>query len=733
MNTLRLKHVVLTGLLVAFVLAPAWGAFQARPQSNPGAARPDLLGVVPADSIFCLRINNFDYTISQMDQFIAGLSPVPMALSMLVRMQFGGILGDPQLAGVNMSGTFGAFALPIPGAADPNDSVFTGVLIPVTTYDAFVASPNVSQPDGRGLSQITPQGTMPPMPPMVATRLGGFALVTGAEYADMLVTVATSILAGRSPVLATIPGIADSELAAAPIWVFVDARKASAMAPAADARMGAAGAMPAAPTAMPIAPGMMNFDIASMAKNVPVMSVTLGLEPKPNVFTIMARVSAIPGTDLAQTFVRGSAAMQGIYDSIGAKAPAQMGAELATVQALLPKASQADVVGKYDLMKLNEMVGLLGIPIDLPQPTAPSKSAIAYAVTADSGRLAADIALPKEHVAEIAAYLSQLNMGAALGAGPGDSMTMEVDTTQADVPDTPDDEPDDEIAKITASPFGNLPRTTVAEVQPKEVTIPVIETDTSLFGGGGLTSVTSTAAPTQVADRKVRVAGVRLIRYSDLKLGVLPLGRGDGYTLSLIADLPAPAVKVAGGQIEKALTNNGKSLMPEDEWDRKVRFGRLSKDYKTAIFDVELLLPDQGALGLEELAGVLEYFTASGTKDVDLGLVALKVGAKASQLGARISSIEIDPYENNAPVVALTLNVPDETVESVELYDKNGQRLRITQYGYVSHGNTATVRFFVDGEIPAEAGIVVHIFEGLERHNLPFTIRAISLAGLPMQ
>jgi len=723
-NTLRLKHVVLCGLLVASVLAPAWGAFQGRPA--PGAARADVFGVVPADSVFCLRINNFDYTISQMDQFITGLSPVPLGLPMMVRMLFGGITGDPQLAGVNMNGTFGAFSLPMPGAADPNDSVFTGLLIPVTTYDAFVASPTVGPPDARGISQITPQATMFPIPPMVATQAGGFALVTGAEYADMLATVADSISSGSSPALGSIPGVTTSDVAAAPIWVFIDAQKAATMAPA-------AAAMPAGPGALPMGAGMMNLDVASMAKNVPVMSMTLGLEPKPNVFTIMARVSAIPGTELAQTFVRGSAPMQEIYDSIGARTPAQAGAQLSAVSALLPKASQADVVGTYDLIKLNEMVGSLGIPINLPQPAAPSKSAIAYALTVDSGRLAADIALPKEHVTEIVAYLGQLDMGAALGAGPGDSMTMEVNTTQADVPDAPDDEPDDEIAKITASPFGDLPRTTVVEVQPKEVTMPVVETNTSLFGDGGLAPVTSTAAPTQVANQKVRVAGVRLIRYSDLKLGVLPLGRGDGYTLSLIADLPGPAVKVAGGQVEKALTNNGKSLLPEDQWDRKVRFGRLSKDYKTAVFDVELLLPDQGTLGLEELAGTLEYLTATGTKDVDLGALALKAGANAAQLGARISSIEIDPYENNAPVVALTLNIPGETVESVELYDKSGQKLRITQYGNVSHGNTATVRFFVDGELPAEARIVVHIFEGLQKHNLPFTIKAISIAGLPMR
>ena len=269
----------------------------------------------------------------------------------------------------------------------------------------------------------------------------------------------------------------------------------------------------------------------------------------------------------------------------------------------------------------------------------------------------------------------------------------------------------------------------VRPVQPAQP----VQPSTSLFGDSGFNSVTTPVAPTKAVAQKVRVAGVRLIRYSDLKLGVLPLGRGDGYTLSLIAELPEPAVKVSGGQVDKAVTNNGANLLPEDQWDRKVRYGRLSKDYKTAVFDVELLLPDQDALGLQELAGTLEYFTASETKDADLGLVPLKVGAKGSQLDARISSIEIDPYANNAPIVGLTLNASGDAVESVELYDKSGQRLEILRYGSTSGGNATTVKFFIKDKLPAEARIVVHIFEGLQKHNLPFTIRAISIAGLPMQ
>ena len=720
MITSRIKEAVIIGLLVGLSCGVAGGASQA------GA---DLLGVVPAESVFCLRVNNFEYTINQIDQFLAGLSPVPLGLSMMVRMQFAGILGDPQLGGVDMNGTFGAFGLPMPGSMgpDPNENIFVGILVPVTDYNAFLAGPNVSQPDAQGISQITVQG----VPVMAVKQAGRFALVTGMAYYDMLATVADSIASGRSATLASVPGLADGDVAGAPVWAYIDAK---ALAPLLSAQISGGGAMPGGtepPTPYgtePTGPGaaapmpmMMGMDFAAMADDLPVQSVTLGLTPSANVLTIMVDITALPGTELAQTFVRGSAGLQEMFDAIGAKAPGLMGAEMSVISNLLPQAGRADVVGTYDLMQLVSLAAVvpMPLPIELPQIAAPSKSGIAYAVAADSGKMTIDIAVPKEHVAEIIASFKD--------AGPGDTTEAGFDDITMDELVVEEDDPNDEISMITSSPFGDLPQT-----EPGEVTVPVVETDTSLFGDT-FGDAADSAVERNIAEENVRVAGARLVRYSDLKLGVLPLGRGDGYTLSLVADLPSPVVKVSGGRVVKAVTNTGASLLPEKDWDRNVKFPRLSRDYKTAVFDIELLLPDQGVLGLEELAGTLEYLTASGTRDVDLGVVALEPDAKGSQLGAKISSIVVDPYQNNATVVGLTLDVDPEIIESVELFGENDERLELSRRGHISLGNTTTVKLSVEGELPAKARIVVRIFEGLEKNQLTFRITGISLAGQPMQ
>ena len=47
--------------------------------------------------------------MNQTDQFLAGVSPMPMGVSMLVRMQLAQLLGNPQLAGLSTNGNFAAF------------------------------------------------------------------------------------------------------------------------------------------------------------------------------------------------------------------------------------------------------------------------------------------------------------------------------------------------------------------------------------------------------------------------------------------------------------------------------------------------------------------------------------------------------------------------------------------------------------------------------------------------
>lgn len=91
-----LKVTIAAAMLISFTVADVPAQSPAKPADD------ELLRMVPAESLFCVRINNFDYTFSQIDQFLAGVSPVPVATSMMVRMQLAKFFGSPQLTGVNM-------------------------------------------------------------------------------------------------------------------------------------------------------------------------------------------------------------------------------------------------------------------------------------------------------------------------------------------------------------------------------------------------------------------------------------------------------------------------------------------------------------------------------------------------------------------------------------------------------------------------------------------------------
>jgi len=175
----RLNILVVLFFLFFFVQASA-------AQDNGG-----IIDVLPAETLFCVRINNFDYSIGQLDQFLMGASPLPMGVSMAARMGLAQITANPQLTGIDMSGHFGAFGIPLPAEDKPTTggpNFFIGFLIPVTGYDELVsASPSIQPADDKGISKITsatPPFEKDPDKPRIseqiglAARVGSFALVS---------------------------------------------------------------------------------------------------------------------------------------------------------------------------------------------------------------------------------------------------------------------------------------------------------------------------------------------------------------------------------------------------------------------------------------------------------------------------------------------------------------------------------------------------------------------------
>jgi hypothetical protein len=299
----RLRNVAPMGLLVLFIFTTALCA------QSP--ANNELLKMIPAKSLFCVRVNNFDYTLNQIDQFLAGVSPMPMGVSMLVRMHLANLLGSPQLNGLNTNGSFALFGVTVPGQTAQTDAVpdiFVGILAPISDYKQFIeGNPNCGQADDKGISKITINGA----PALLFAKAGNYVLVSWQNDYDKLVTMAKAISETSAAGLSGILNAAGAKQAQTePIWAYGNIQQVSeTFGPIISAKFEeikkTAASMNAnqpgvSPAGIQNIMNMYSGILETLLKET--KSVSLTINPKPDVLNITKTVSAVPGTNMAKMF-----------------------------------------------------------------------------------------------------------------------------------------------------------------------------------------------------------------------------------------------------------------------------------------------------------------------------------------------------------------------------------------------------------------------------------------------
>ncbi|MBE0534486.1 MAG: hypothetical protein IH624_02370 [Phycisphaerae bacterium] len=175
------------------------------------------LAFVPADCLFCVRINNFDGAMASVDKYAEGLAPVPVGLAMLARMPLAQIVGDPMLKNIRFDGDFVIFGAAAGTSEDVKKNAFVAVLLPVTDYESFLRDhPGASAPDDNGISKLSAGDDKPIS---LIRKMGSFALLAHKNYYDKVVAVSGSLDGGRSvaDVLDRRRGRASAQ---APIWAY---------------------------------------------------------------------------------------------------------------------------------------------------------------------------------------------------------------------------------------------------------------------------------------------------------------------------------------------------------------------------------------------------------------------------------------------------------------------------------------------------------------------------------
>jgi len=299
------KH--LRGTAAAWFLVLLGFASGLRAQISPRSKGDELLQILPAESLFCVRVNNLNSTLSSMDQFLAGILPKSSEVSMLVRMQFAKILGSPELNGVNMGGSFALFGVTPAGkppGPKPSDMLI-GVLVPITDYKQFIdGNPNLSPPDANGVSK----NTSSEFGAMCIKQVGNYALIGPSESSTFAATAKS--ISVKSATLGSALDAAEAQRAVKePLWMYGNIQQVSkAFGPLLFGQLEQMKKM---------MQSMESSKQGSMGPTVKIMdmyiaifetlmketeSLSLTVRPRPNACNLTVSVSAVPGTEMANMF-----------------------------------------------------------------------------------------------------------------------------------------------------------------------------------------------------------------------------------------------------------------------------------------------------------------------------------------------------------------------------------------------------------------------------------------------
>jgi hypothetical protein len=256
--------------------------------------------IVPADALFCLRINKLTTSLAQVDQFLTGLSP--FGVSMPVRSQLGQFLGAPEPAGIDMAGDIAVFG-PLPGGEKP-DLKRLGVLIPLSDFQQFLTNPNVAKPDAQGILKIGPEGKQS----IAGVQMGSYLLLTGVADQQALTEAKNWTTATGSASLAQ--RLSPDELKRAtdsPAWIYANVQIANKLfgpmiqqkikEVQASIQKQAAGQPFAGP------PEAVMQMYASLLDSLmqETQFVSIALDPSATALRLAGTVAAVPNTEMAKT------------------------------------------------------------------------------------------------------------------------------------------------------------------------------------------------------------------------------------------------------------------------------------------------------------------------------------------------------------------------------------------------------------------------------------------------
>ncbi|MHC4265320.1 MAG: hypothetical protein ACYSUK_05225 [Planctomycetota bacterium] len=417
MNKSLMYVIIFVAICIAYPFSAVLG------QTSLDSGEDKLLSIVPSDALFVLRVNQFETTFNQLDQFLAGTSP--LGLSMLVRMQLEGFLGDPALSNVNMKGNFAVFAIenPNPTAEDPMvPPVALMGCIPITDAEAFVEeNPNCSEPDENGIATITTKDMMGNDVQMLITDIESYGLVCTKDCYEILSNFRkyfdTESGSGVKfvPIVEVLNDIEVQKAENEPIWLYMHLPEVSDPFISSISQQFEMMKMMMPQQQIPgIESSEENNGLIEILKSFQYISGVL--VPSDTHCIFEAAIATKADSVLAPWFDPEGQAIQQMLQAINAQGPDQDPENLKQVTTFISDAQEMSYIGKYDLLNLFKLAAAMS-----PEPAEMelvSKSSLFYSIRFDKDLMNVKIAMPKEHLTEVVTasmfmqpQFSQMQMG----------------------------------------------------------------------------------------------------------------------------------------------------------------------------------------------------------------------------------------------------------------------------------------------------------------------------------
>lgn len=230
-----------------------------------------------------------------------------------------------------------------------------------------------------------------------------------------------------------------------------------------------------------------------------------------------------------------------------------------------------------------------------------------------------------------------------------------------------------------------------------------------------------------VAAEGIRIASLTMNFLDRQTNKDLPLFAERGWKATIVTALPAALTDVSSGVVSRAVAEDGSDLLPENDWDRRIHFPKLSDDGRFVVAELpEFTLPAGFSGTLRELSGEFTGMVSDGEKVIDLGLIETQKGSKGKELEATVTEVGPSKWSPGKYGLSLKLQINSHFVKGFTIVDEKGTPVEF-EPGSTQMGDSLTETFQLGRPWPAKVRIKVTIHDNIVEHKIPFKLENVNL------